>query len=543
MAFALYAGPAAARVDVQRDPGLAYVQARAASMLGDHAASAELLTALAEAQPNDVDIAKKALSEAIGSGQIDLALRLIRAVPAQSLSSEARLLMVADEIRRRRPDRAFQWLAIKGETGDLTFLDPLVRAWTAAERGDLNGSLGVIDQMPANSLLGPLRAEQRAFILLKFKRTADAEPFARRAIGTAGPREIPLRLALADAFRNAGDMPRAQIMLEGMGAEAPAMKQRLLSGRLNSERIENLAQAYSEALTAFAGDIARSQRSAPPVGLVQVARYADPKNSSAALLLAVLLDGRDRTNEALALLNSIPKDDALAGEVRDVQVRLLADDKRFNDAYAIAATATRDPNAGVADYTRLGDLYSAMDRYGEAADAYGRAITLARAQGLGNELWTLMLLSASALEQANRWPEARNLLQQALAIAPDQPSLLNFLGYGKLERGEDLDAAEALIRKASELSPDDASITDSLGWAQYKRGKLAEAVTTLQQAAERDPDQAEIQEHLGDALYKSGRRYEARFAWNAALAIAEDEIAQRVRAKLLTGLTSANGAP
>ena len=100
-----------------------------------------------------------------------------------------------------------------------------------------------------------------------------------------------------------------------------------------------------------------------------------------------------------------------------------------------------------------------------------------------------------------------------------------------------------MIRKASELSPDDASITDSLGWAQFKRGKVDEAITTLQRAAQKDPDQAEIQEHLGDALYKSGRRFEARFAWHAALVTAEDKVAQRVKAKLASGLTTANAAP
>ena len=73
--------------------------------------------------------------------------------------------------------------------------------------------------------------------------------------------------------------------------------------------------------------------------------------------------------------------------------------------------------------------------------------------------------------------------------------------------------------------------------------RLDEAITTLQRAAEKDPGQAEIQEHLGDALYKSGRSYEARFAWNAALVTAEDDIAARVKAKLAGGLTTANAAP
>ena len=91
--------------------------------------------------------------------------------------------------------------------------------------------------------------------------------------------------------------------------------------------------------------------------------------------------------------------------------------------------------------------------------------------------------------------------------------LLNFMGYAKLERGEDVDSAEAMIRKASALAPDDASITDSLGWAEFKRGKVDQSIATLQKAAEKDPDQAEIQEHLGDALFTSGERLEARFAW------------------------------
>jgi Flp pilus assembly protein TadD len=100
-----------------------------------------------------------------------------------------------------------------------------------------------------------------------------------------------------------------------------------------------------------------------------------------------------------------------------------------------------------------------------------------------------------------------------------------------------------MIRKAVALAPDDASITDSLGWALYKRGKLPDAIETLQRAAASDPTQAEIHEHLGDALFASGRRYEARFAWNAALVTADADLAARVRAKMVAGLTPATAAP
>ena len=379
--------------------------------------------------------------------------------------------------------------------------------------------------------------------MLKFRRTADADPFAQRAVAAAGNRENRLRLAFADAFLAAGDQARALAMVEGMGVAAGPARARILARKSSGIAIDTPSEAISEVLTGFAADVARMARSSPPIGLVQVARYANPKNSGAVVLLALLLDDQDRSDEALAVLASVPASDPLVGQARDIQVRILNDRKNFAQAYAVAQGMALRPDAEIGDFTRLGDVYEAMKRHDLAGDAYGKAAALASAQGLKTELWPLLLLRANALEQAKRWPEAKQALEQALVIAPDQPLLLNFMGYAKLERGEDLDLSEAMIRKASALSPDDASITDLLGWAQFKRGKVADAIATLQRAAEKDPDQAEIQEHLGDALYSSGHRLEARFAWTASLVTAEDEIAARVKAKLESGLSPANAAP
>jgi tetratricopeptide (TPR) repeat protein len=525
------------------DPLRTYVQARAAALSGDHNRAAELLAALAQSQPDQVDIAKKALSEAIGAGNMPLAISLVGNVPPANLTSDARLLMVVDEVKRRRLDRAMPWLQARGDAGDLTFLAPLITAWDFAERGNADQALQAIDQIPANSLMAPLRNEERALLLLKFKRPADAEPFARRAIGNAGSREDRLRLAFADGFLEAGDKARALAMLDGMGGGETVARKRVQSGKLSGQGIDNLPEALSEVLTAFTGDLVRIQRAAAPIGLVQVARYANAQNSSATMLLALLLDAQQRDDEALAVLRSVPPGDGLISPVRDIEVRILDDQKKYDEAYQIAAAASASPDADADDFTRLGDVYSAMKRHSQAADAYGRAVQLATAAGHTAQLWTLQLLRASALQDAGRWPEAKQALEAGLANSPDQPLLLNFLGYAKLERNEDVDAAEAMIRKASDLAPDDASITDSLGWAEFKRGKTDDAIATLQRAAEKDPDQAEIQEHLGDALYKSGRRYEARFAWSAALVTAEDDMATRVKAKLASGLTSSNAAP
>ena len=511
-------------------------------MGGDHSRAAELLASLTEAEPGQVDVAKKALLEAIGAGQMDLALNLAHGVPSANLPTDARLLLVAEEIRRGHPDRAVPWLSAKSDNGDLTFLTPLVTAWAAADNGNVEQALAILDQVQQTNLAA-IALETRAFILLKAKRSAEAEPLARRVVGAAGGREQRLRLAFADGFLAAGDRARALMIIEGMGAGEAAARQRIMAGRMSGQAIDNLPKAFGEDLSAFAADLMRLPHSAPPIGLVQVARYLNSQSSSTTALLALMLAGQGRSDEALALLRTVSPTDALNSEVRDVEVRILADKKRLNDAYQLAAAAAANPNADLSDFSRLGDVLQSMKRHGEAADAYGRAIAFAQAQNLKNELWNLLLVRAGALEDAGRWPEARASLQQALAIAPDEPLLLNFMGYAQLERGENMDSAEAMIRKASELAPDNGSITDSLGWAEFKRGKLSEAIATLQQAAEKEPEQSEIQEHLGDALYKSGRRYEARFAWSAALVTAEDEIAARVRAKLAGGLTPTNAAP
>jgi tetratricopeptide (TPR) repeat protein len=511
-------------------------------MSGDHAQAAQLLASLAQVEPGQPDLAKKALSEAIGAGQMDLALRLAHSVPAAKLPTDARLLLVAEELRRGHPDRALPWLAVKGDGGDLTFLAPVIGAWAGAERGNVEQALSVLDQAQGK-LPEAIAIEERALILLKGKRTADAEPYVRRAVGNAAGREERLRLAFADGFLAASDRQRALMIVEGMGDGEGAARQRILAGKSSGQAIDDLPKAFGEVLAAVAADLTRLQRASPPIGLIQIARYLNPQSSSTTALLALLLSGQDRTNEALALLQAVPPGDALISEIRDVEVQVLGSAKRLNEAYQVATGATSAPGAGLDDYRRLGLVLETMKRHGEAADAFARAIALAQAQNLKSELSSLLLDRASALQDAGRWPEARAALQQGLAIAPDEPLLLNFMGYAQLERGENADSAEAMIRKASELAPDNGSITDSLGWAQFKRGKVSQAIETLQQAAEKEPDVAEIQEHLGDALYRSGRRYEARFAWNAALVTAEDEIETRVKAKLASGLTPANAAP
>ena len=519
-----------------------YLEARAAAIDGDHSRSAQLLAQLVDGSVANQTVTKQALSQAINAGDMKLALRLVRTLQPADTPIEARMLQVAEALRSNDDTRATSLLQTPSEAGDVGFVRPFVDAWIAADANDLPRALAALNRITSSNMLAALVPEHRALILLKFRRTSEAQPLVDQVLKTAGGRESRLRFAFADAYLEANDRARAIAVLQGLGAAASRAGERVLQGKAGGVAIDNKRRAFAEMLIVLAAELNRLRNEKMPIALSQVARYAAPENSAASLMLGLMLARNDRIDDALAALRSVPPSDPLSLQARDAEARALVGADREAEAFQIAQLAASADGAGVSDFARLGDVLANMKRHEQAAAAYARAYQFV-AQGSAEERWPLLLLQASALEEANRWPETRQLLTQALALAPDEPLILNFLGYAKLERGEDLDAAEAMIRKASALAPDDASITDSLGWAVYKRGRTKEAIEILTRAAKNDPTQAEIHEHLGDALYAAGNKFEARYAWSAALVTAEDDVAARLKAKIETGLTPASAAP
>jgi tetratricopeptide (TPR) repeat protein len=518
-----------------------YVEARAAEMQGDSVRSAQLYAAMAAANPADTSIARRAIATAIQSGQTDLAVSLARRQKPGELAVDARLLLAADSLRRGKTGQAVADLQSGVTSTEAELFAPLVRAWERTERRKADGA-ATLATLPAASPLASIADEHRAAMLFALGDADQALPIARKVVERGGGRNSRLRLAYADALVRLKRPNDAMAMLVG-GDEALAIgRGRVAAGKPLNMAIATPAEGYAELLVALAVDLGRDDQKELPISLAQVARHAAPKSSQPVILLGLLLDGDGRDDDALRALRAVPRDDLLVGDALDIETRLLTDRKQFDEALRVARAATGTTGTA-ADYARLGNILGDMDRHPEAASAYGEAIARLSGDGGNGQLWTLRLLRAASLEQAERWPEAKQELETAMRSEPENPILLNFLGYGKLERGEDLDAAEAMIRKASALRPEDASITDSLGWALFKRGRLPEAISTLRRAAAGDPTQAEIHEHLGDALFTSGRRIEARFSWEAALLTAEDKAKMRLKGKIEAGLSPANAAP
>ena len=538
-ALASAAAPALGSIPAVRSSAGTFVAARAAATAGDARRAALLYASLAAADPSNRIVASRAIGQAILAGDSDLALRLIRAAPTADLAPDARLLWVADELRSGRQGAALA----NGWPQELAFVAPFARAWTLAERRKWGAALAELDGVKPDNLLAPAVPEQKALILLAAGKSKDAQLFIPVALHRAGGRANRLRIAFAAGLIRDGQREAGLALLEGRDVTVARAAASLAGQRRPELSIRTAAQGLGEVLTGLAAALSQGEQSALPLALAQVARHADPSSEQGAILLSLLLERGGRTDEALALLRTLPAGSPFASSAHDAEVRALLRGEQRAAALARAQAFVAEPRATADDWSRLGDVFDTLDRQGDAAGAYGKAAALVDAGGPGPDPWSVHLLRGAALEKAGRWPEARQALQTAHKLAPDNPIVLNYLGYARLERGEDLGPAEAMIAEAHRRAPDDASIIDSLGWAQFKNGKLHEAIATLQRAAAAGPGDPEINEHLGDALYASGRRFEARFAWQAALVTAEDKVRTRIEGKLVNGLPAASPAP
>jgi len=205
-----------------------------------------------------------------------------------------------------------------------------------------------------------------------------------------------------------------------------------------------------------------------------------------------------------------------------------------------APLPTPDTEAAAGDGQDSGDTGDDTAQDGSAAPAAAPQAGAAAPGGPVSPQWRLFYYRGVAYEQSNHWPQAEADLKRALALNPEQPSVLNYLGYSWVDRGQNLDLALQLIEKAVRLKPTDGYIVDSLGWALYKLGRLNDAVKTMETAVQLSGGDATINDHLGDVYWAIGRKREAVFQWTYARDSSPDkDLLPKIMDKLKHGLPAA----
>jgi Flp pilus assembly protein TadD len=187
------------------------------------------------------------------------------------------------------------------------------------------------------------------------------------------------------------------------------------------------------------------------------------------------------------------------------------------------------------------DLLRDDERYPEAVEALNRAI---KNTSEGEVSWSLYYERGAAEERAGNWPAAEADLKQALKLKPNEPEVLNYLGYAWADRGEHLKEALIILQTAASLDPRSGAIVDSLGWARYRVHLYQDALRDLEHAVMLAPGDAEVNSHLGDVYWRLGRQLEARFQWRRVLTLDPDpKIKAATELKLAKGLDAESVAP
>ncbi len=539
IALLLAAGPlpAAAAVDT---PALnAYAQARLAEESGEPARAVNSYRLAFASDPSDPSLAFRSYRQAMKAGDMALALRAARVLDAAgALTKDGALLFLVDALNRKDWKAARTLCTRLQSEENFAFMTPLIESWVSIGEGDYH--LPALDTAaPGLALTRRYVDEHVALQLLQLRHPDQAQPFIDRLFTVRDEDLTGLRLALAQRLAQLGRTREALAILpESMPALA-STRAAVAGGAKVVVPPLTPAQGVARLLARLGDDVGAGEPQTIALILARLATFADPGNPELRLGLARRLDAADLPDLAFEEAGKVDPRSVFALAAQDARVDALLESDRSDEALALTRELAARPDAGTAQQMRLGNVLADRKQFPEAVEAYRAAQASYPEDGVP---WTLYLLEGSALEQGGRWDEARAALEKALALAPEEPVVLNYLGYAQVERRQNVPAALKLLRKASALKPDDPSITDSLGWAHFIAGDTREAVPVLERAAAAAPDDVTINEHLGDALWTVGRRYEARYAWTAASTFAEGALADRLAAKVKEGLTPATAA-
>jgi tetratricopeptide (TPR) repeat protein len=501
----------------------AYVRARVADKASDSETAVASYTAALTMSSDAAMVAFRAYRAGVDGGDYALALRAAQTLERTGIvPPDARVLLYIAAVRDRDWRAAATRLDQIEDQDGFDFLAPLFRGWLAQATGE---------KAPASKTTAAAYVAENDILLAIARGDTSDSVDSVKGLWTADRyRASTLRLAAAASLAAHKQRVAALELLVGEDPTVEAARNALSKGKRLSGAVDNPARGAAFILARMAGDLMNESSARSAITLARFATFADPANPNAKLVAATALGLAKRNGESLALIDSVARDPVYADLARSMRIDRLEALGRVEEAYAEASGRS---GRTVNDMTRLGDIEARRGHYAEAAGHYRRAVDALGEDRVGAQLW---LALGNALDQGGNWPSARPALERALKLSPDDPRLLNQLGYGMAARGEEIDRALVLLRKADAANPENAAITDSIGWAEFKGGRIDRAVDTLERARMLDPAEPEIAEHLGDVYWAAGRRVEARYAWTAARETAAESARERIEGKIDRGL-------
>jgi tetratricopeptide (TPR) repeat protein len=512
-----------------------YLAGRFAAAEADTAAAARFFERALAADPTSPELLTRAFHAALADGRdaAPLARRILQQQPTALLATLVAAAAEAREGHFQELERRMRALPRHG-AGQL--LQPLMLAWARAGRGHWEAALATLRPLADGARFRGTFALHAGLIADLAERPREAERWYEVAAAEGGASLRAAEIRASFAARQ-GRREEARRILAELAAVSDdlAMVEPRLARDLERRPVASAADGMAEALLALGGSLRQQEAGEFALLLLRTALLLRPDFPAAKLMIADLLEGDRRYEAAAPVLARVRRDSPYAPAAR-VRLAIVLDrlDRTEAAIGELEALAADEPTRAE-PLARLGDILRGRSRFAEAAAAYDRAVV--RLGPPERRQWTLYYARGIAHERARNWPRAEADFLKALALAPDQPYVLNYLGYSWADQGRELVRAKRMIERAVELRPHNGHIIDSLGWVLFRMGDYRAAVRWLERAVELVPRDPVINDHLGDAYWMVGRHAEAQFQWRRALNLGpEPEEIPKIEAKLRDGL-------
>lgn len=522
-----------------------YLAARHATVERDAASAAAFYRAALTSDPNNTDLLDRAFIASIAEGNIDEAVKLAERILAKDKANRVARLVVGVKALAQKQYQAARVNINQSVRGPITDLvATLLSGWSSLGAGDSRGALAAIDKLSGPDWYAIFKDLHSGMIADLADKQSEATTRLERAykVDTSALRSAEAYGRFLSRAKSPEEAVKVYETLEKSSPRHPLVQEGLRetrAGRKLPPLVENPREGAAEALYGIAATLNRRGGEDLALIYLRLALYLAPDHSLALLTLADLFETVKKPLQAIPIYERVPDGSPLKRNARIQLATGLDAVERTDEAIAILNGLVGDNPRDLEAIMALGNVQRERKKFAECARTYSSGIDTLPTED--KKAWVFYYFRGICHERSKQWPKSEADLKQALTMQPEQPLVLNYLGYSWIDQGVNLDEGMKMIRRAVEQRPDDGYIVDSLGWAYYRIGNYEEAVKNLERAIELKPDDPTINDHLGDAYWRVGRTLEARFQWAHARDLKPDpEELPKILAKIANGLPEDN---
>ncbi|MCC8968319.1 tetratricopeptide repeat protein [Bradyrhizobium sp. Pear76] len=520
-----------------------YLAARHASVERDASSAAAFYRSALRTDPKNSELLDRAFISSLADGDIEEAVKLADRILTQDKANRvARLVVGVRDLKLKKYAAAQSNInqSVRGPITDL--VATLLSAWAAYGAGDSKGAVASIDKLTGPEWY-PIFKDLHAGMIYelagkekdagaRFEKVYKLDDSMLRTVDeyarwTSRNKDAAAATAMYEAFDK--KLPRHPLVLEGI--------KETKAGKKLPPLIDSPQAGAAEALYGIGATLTRRGGEDLALVYLQLALYLQPNHPLALLSLADLYESVKKPQMAIKVYERMPASSPLK---RNAQIQLATNldaADRSDEAIKILKEVTSDQPKDVEAILALGNIERGRKKFGDCATTYSQAIDALPAGNGDKNAWVTYYYRGICEERSKQWNKAEADMRKALELQPEQPHVLNYLGYSWIDQGTNLDEGMKMIKRAVDQRPDDGYIVDSLGWAYYRIGNFEEAVKNLERAIDLKPEDPTINDHLGDAYWRVGRTLEAKFQWAHARDLKpEPEELPKIQAKIDNGL-------